>query len=164
MPTALRAGFQTVTISSTVPDSPVLCATPVRFELVGKGNTADRTETSAMKGPFCGFANERWLTRARARKRVIRRRRECLKCGKRLLLMSASTKSHMVVKKMDVVKSSTAESIDGLPASVRKPPSNQQTGAIVNEAESFVIESAERERKTSELGESDHEPARRYDK
>jgi transcriptional repressor NrdR len=88
-----------------------------------------------MKCPFCGFENDKVVDSRESKEAdSIRRRRECLKCGKRF---------------------TTYERIDEIPYMVEQ---------IVNEAESFVIESPERERKTSELGELIMNRLRRYDK
>src|SRR5207302_9887159 len=51
-----------------------------------------------------------------------------------------------------------------LDACERRPVPIRKLEQIVNEAESFVIESPERERKTSELGELIVNRLRRYDK
>jgi transcriptional repressor NrdR len=107
---------------------------------------------SAMKCPFCGFANDKVVdSRESKEAESIRRRRECLKCGKRF---------------------TTYERIDEIPYMVVKKDGRREKfdrqkvllEQIVNEAESFVIESQERERKTSELGELIMNRLRRYDK
>src|SRR5215470_14480755 len=100
-----------------------------------------------MKCPFCGFANDKVVDSRESKEAdSIRRRRECLKCKKRF---------------------TTYERIDEIPYMVVKKDGRREKfdrQKIVNEAEGFVIESPERERKTSELGELIMSRLRRYDK
>jgi transcriptional repressor NrdR len=57
--------------------------------------------TSAMKCPFCGFANDKVVdSRESKEAESIRRRRECLKCGKRFTTYERIDEiPYMVVKK-----------------------------------------------------------------
>ena len=99
----------------------------------------------------------RWSTRARARKAdSIRRRRECLKCEKRFTTYERIDEiPYMVVKKDGRrEKFERQKVLNGLlRACEKRPVPIGKLEQIVNEAESFVIDSAERERKTSEIGE-----------
>ena len=86
----------------------------------------------------------------------IRRRRECLKCGKRFTTYERIDEiPYMVVKKDGRrEKFDRQKVLNGLlRACEKRPVPIGKLEQIVNEAESFVIESQERERKTSELGE-----------
>jgi transcriptional repressor NrdR len=104
-----------------------------------------------MKCPFCGFANDKVVDSRESKEAdSIRRRRECLKCEKRF---------------------TTYERIDEIPYMVVKKDGRREKfdrqkvlNGLVNEAEGFVIESPERERKTSELGELIMNRLRRHDK
>jgi len=87
---------------------------------------------------------------------INRRRRECLKCGKRFTTYERIDEiPYMVVKKDGRrEKFDRQKVLNGLLRACRKSvPYRLANGQIVNEAESFVIDSAERERKTSEVGE-----------
>jgi len=121
-----------------------------------------------MKCPFCGFANDKVVDSRESKEAdSIRRRRECLKCEKRFTTYERIDEiPYMVVK-----KDGRREKFDrqnGLTGLLRS--CEERTGSIGrweqigNEAESFVIESPERERKTSELGELIMSRLRRYDK
>src|ERR1700686_4731020 len=59
------------------------------------------TNASAMKCPFCGFANDKVVdSRESKEAESIRRRRECLKCGKRFTTYERIDEMpYMVVKK-----------------------------------------------------------------
>jgi transcriptional repressor NrdR len=124
--------------------------------------------TSAMKCPFCGFANDKVVdSRESKEAESIRRRRECLKCGKRFTTYERIDEiPYMVVKKDGRrEKFDRQKVLNGLlRACEKRPVPISKLEQIVNEAESFVIESQERERKTSELGELIMNRLRRYDK
>ena len=122
----------------------------------------------AMKCPFCGFANDKVVdSRESKEAESIRRRRECLKCGKRFTTYERIDEiPYMVVKKDGRrEKFDRQKVLNGLlRACEKRPVPISKLEQIVNETESFVIESAERERKTSELGELIMNRLRRYDK
>jgi len=124
--------------------------------------------SSAMKCPFCGFANDKVVdSRESKEAESIRRRRECLKCGKRFTTYERIDEiPYMVVKKDGRrEKFDRQKVLNGLlRACEKRPVPISKLEQIVNEAESFVIESPERERKTSELGELIMNRLRRYDK
>jgi transcriptional repressor NrdR len=123
---------------------------------------------STMKCPFCGFANDKVVdSRESKEAESIRRRRECLKCGKRFTTYERIDEiPYMVVKKDGRrEKFDRQKVLNGLlRACEKRPVPIGKLEQIVNEAESFVIESQERERKTSELGELIMNRLRRYDK
>jgi transcriptional repressor NrdR len=122
----------------------------------------------AMKCPFCGFANDKVVdSRESKEAESIRRRRECLKCGKRFTTYERIDEiPYMVVKKDGRrEKFDRQKVLNGLlRACEKRPVPISKLEQIVNESESFVMESAERERKTSELGELIMNRLRRYDK
>jgi transcriptional repressor NrdR len=123
---------------------------------------------SAMKCPFCGFANDKVVDSRESKEAdSIRRRRECLKCGKRFTTYERIDEiPYMVVKKDGRrEKFDRQKVLNGLlRACEKRPVPISKLEQIVNETESFVMESAERERKTSELGELIMNRLRRYDK
>jgi transcriptional repressor NrdR len=136
-----------------------------------RGNSSGQrlpTISSAMKCPFCGFENDKVVDSRESKEAdSIRRRRECLKCGKRFTTYERIDEiPYMVVKKDGRrEKFDRQKVLSGLlRACEKRPVPISKLEQIVNEAESFVIESPERERKTSELGELIMNRLRRYDK
>ena len=121
-----------------------------------------------MKCPFCGFANDKVVDSRESKEAdSIRRRRECLKCEKRFTTYERIDEiPYMVVKKDGRrEKFDRQKVLNGLlRACEKRPVPISKLEQIVNEAEAFVIESAERERKTSEIGELIMNRLRRYDK
>ena len=138
---------------------------PVSFHFAGavekisSGEAVQRSEfeASAMKCPFCGFANDKVVDSRESKEAdSIRRRRECLKCGKRFTTYERIDEiPYMVVKKDGRrEKFDRQKVLNGLlRACEKRPVPISKLEQIVNESESFVMESAERERKTSEIGE-----------
>jgi len=110
-----------------------------------------------MKCPFCAFANDKVVdSRESKEAESIRRRRECLKCGKRFTTYERIDEiPYMVVKKDGRrEKFDRQKVLNGLlRACEKRPVSIAKLEQIVNQAESFVIDSAERERTTREIGE-----------
>jgi transcriptional repressor NrdR len=110
-----------------------------------------------MKCPFCGFAEDKVVDSRESKEgESIRRRRECLKCEKRFTTYERIDEiPYMVVKKDGRrEKFERQKVLNGLlRACEKRPVSISKLEQIVNEAEGFVIDSAERERKTSEVGE-----------
>jgi transcriptional repressor NrdR len=121
-----------------------------------------------MKCPFCGFANDKVVDSRESKEAdSIRRRRECLKCEKRFTTYERIDEiPYMVVKKDGRrEKFDRQKVLNGLlRACEKRPVPIGKLEQIVNDAEAFVIESAERERKTSEVGELIMNRLRRYDK
>src|SRR6516162_899522 len=120
-----------------------------------------------MKCPFCAFANDKVVDSRESKEAdSIRRRRECLKCGKRFTTYERIDEiPYMVVKKDGRrEKFDRQKVLNGLlRACEKRPVPISKLEQIVNEAEAFVIESPERERKTSEVGELTMSRLRRYD-
>ena len=121
-----------------------------------------------MKCPFCGHANDKVVDSRESKEAdSIRRRRECLKCEKRFTTYERIDEiPYMVVKKDGRrEKFDRQKVLNGLlRACEKRPVPISKLEQIVNETESFVIESPERERKTSEVGELIMNRLRRYDK
>ncbi|HYE26470.1 MAG TPA: transcriptional regulator NrdR [Clostridia bacterium] len=110
-----------------------------------------------MKCPFCGFAEDKVVDSRESKEgESIRRRRECIRCEKRFTTYERIDEiPYMVVKKDGRrEKFERQKVLNGLlRACEKRPVSIGKLEQIVNEAESFVIDSPERERKTSEIGE-----------
>ena len=110
-----------------------------------------------MKCPFCGFVNDKVGDSRESREaESIRRRRECLKCGKRFTTYERIDEiPYMVVKKDGRrEKFERQKVLSGLlRACEKRPVSMGKLEQIVNEAEALVIDSPEREARTSAIGE-----------
>ena len=86
----------------------------------------------------------------------IRRRRECLKCGKRFTTYERIDEiPYMVVKKDGRRERFDREKIlrGLLRACEKRPVSSGQLEKLVDATESYLIDAPERERSTSEIGE-----------
>jgi transcriptional repressor NrdR len=123
---------------------------------------------SCMKCPFCGHENDKVVDSRESKEgESIRRRRECLKCEKRFTTYERIDEiPYMVVKKDGRrEKFERQKVLNGLlRACEKRPVSMTKLEQIVNDAEGFVIDSAERERTTSQLGELIMNRLRRLDK
>jgi transcriptional repressor NrdR len=121
-----------------------------------------------MKCPFCGFVNDKVVdSRESKEAESIRRRRECLQCAKRFTTYERIDEiPYMVVKKDGRrEKFERQKVLNGLlRACEKRPVSMGKLEQLVNEAEAFVIDSAERERKSSEIGELIMNRLRKLDK
>ena len=110
-----------------------------------------------MKCPFCGFDQDKVVDSLDSKEgESIRRRRECLRCEKRFTTYERIDEiPYMVVKKDGRrEKFERQKVLSGLlRACEKRPVPIGQLEQIVNEAESFVIDSPERECKTGEVGE-----------
>ncbi len=110
-----------------------------------------------MKCPFCAYAEDKVVDSRESKEgESIRRRRECLKCEKRFTTYERIDEiPYMVVKKDGRrEKFERQRVLSGLLKACEKRPIPMATlEQIVDEAESFVIDSSERERRTSEIGE-----------
>ena len=110
-----------------------------------------------MKCPFCSHVEDKVVDSRESREgEVIRRRRECLKCGKRFTSYERIDQvPHMVVK-----KDGRRERFDRqkllqglLKACEKRPIPIPKIEALVEEVEAFVHESTDRERTSTEIGE-----------
>lgn len=121
-----------------------------------------------MKCPFCGFVNDKVVdSRESKEAESIRRRRECLQCAKRFTTYERIDEiPYMVVKKDGRrEKFERQKVLNGLlRACEKRPVSMGKLEQMVNEAEAFVVDSAERERKSSEIGELIMNRLRKLDK
>src|SRR6202048_1113572 len=121
-----------------------------------------------MTCPFCGHKENKVIDSRESKEGdVIRRRRQCLGCERRFTTYERSDEiPYMVVKKDGRrEKFDRQKVLSGLlRACEKRPVPISKLEQIVNEAESFVIDSAERERKTSEVGELIMNRLRRHDK
>ena len=121
-----------------------------------------------MKCPFCGFVNDKVVDSRESKEgESIRRRRECLKCEKRFTTYERIDEiPYMVVKKDGRREKFDRQKVLAglLRACEKRPVSIGKLEQIVNEAEAFVIDSPERARKTSEMGELIMNRLKRHDK
>src|SRR5207245_5251784 len=109
-----------------------------------------------MKCPFCGFENDKVVDSRESKEgESIRRRRECLKCEKRFTTYERIDEiPYMVVKKDGRREKFERQKVLAglLRACEKRPVAMGKLEQIVNEAETFVAESTERERPTSDVG------------
>jgi transcriptional repressor NrdR len=121
-----------------------------------------------MKCPFCGHENDKVVdSRESKEAESIRRRRECLKCGKRFTTYERIDEiPYMVVKKDGRrEKFDRQKVLSGLlRACEKRPIPMSKLEQIVNEAEQFVLDSPEGERKAAEIGELIMNRLRKLDK
>ena len=110
-----------------------------------------------MKCPFCSHLDDKVIDSREARTGdLIRRRRECLKCGRRFTTYERIDEiPYMVIKKDGRREKFERQKIlQGLlKACEKRPVPVGKLEAIVDQAEGFVSESSDRERTTTEIGE-----------
>src|ERR1700755_1085300 len=110
-----------------------------------------------MKCPYCGFAQDRVVDSRESKEAdSIRRRRECERCNKRFTTYERLDEiPYMVVKKDGRrEKFDRQKVLAGLLHSCQKRKvSVAQMQSIVDAAEAFVVDSPERERSTTSIGE-----------
>ena len=110
-----------------------------------------------MKCPFCGYAQDRVVDSRESKEAdSIRRRRECERCNKRFTTYERIDEiPYMVVKKDGRrEKFDRQKLLSGLLHSCQKRPiSTAKLQQLVDEAEASVVDSPDRERSTSEIGE-----------
>jgi len=121
-----------------------------------------------VKCPFCGHLEDKVVDSRESREGdVIRRRRECLDCGRRFTSYERIDEIPYMVMKKDGSreKFDRQKLLTGLlKACEKRPVSMSQLETIVNELEYFVQEANDRERGTQELGEIVMERLRSLDK
>ena len=109
-----------------------------------------------MKCPFCGFLEDKVVDSREAKDGdSIRRRRECLQCGRRFTSYERIDEiPYMVVKKDGRREIFERNKIMAglLRACEKRPISASQLESIVDDVEKNVQESTDREMTTSELG------------
>ena len=129
---------------------------------------ASEDSSSDMKCPFCGFENDKVVDSRESKEgESIRRRRECLKCEKRFTTYERIDEiPYMVVKKDGRREKFERQKILAglLRACEKRPISMGKMEQIVNEVEQYVIDSPERERTASELGEQIMNSLKQIDK
>ena len=110
-----------------------------------------------MRCPYCGFAQDRVVDSRESKDAdSIRRRRECERCEKRFTTYERIDEiPYMVVKKDGRRERFDRQKVLSgiLQACQKRNISAQQMQAIVDETEAFVVDSPERERSTSAIGE-----------
>ena len=119
--------------------------------------TARRAEgDTAVKCPFCAHLDDKVIDSREARTGdLIRRRRECLKCSRRFTTYERIDEiPYMVIKKDGRREKFERQKIlQGLlKACEKRPVPVGKLETIVDEAEAFVSEAADRERTTTEIG------------
>jgi transcriptional repressor NrdR len=121
-----------------------------------------------VKCPFCAHTEDKVVDSRESKEgEVIRRRRECLKCGKRFTSYERIDQiPHMVVKKDGRRERFDREkALAGLLKACEKRPVPTKTlEQIVDRVEAMVAESPEREIPTTEVGEFLMERLRELDK
>ncbi len=109
-----------------------------------------------MRCPFCGIVEDKVVdSRETKDGDSIRRRRECLGCGRRFTSYERIDEIPYVVVKKDGRRESFDRNkiISGLRRSTEKRPiSMNQLDEIVDQVEKYVQESSDRERQTNEIG------------
>jgi transcriptional repressor NrdR len=110
-----------------------------------------------VKCPFCAHLDDKVIDSREGRAGdLIRRRRECLRCGRRFTTYERIDEiPYMVIKKDGRREKLDRQKIlQGLLHSCEKRPvPTPKLEALVDEVERFVHESPERERTTAEIGE-----------
>jgi len=110
-----------------------------------------------MKCPFCAHLDDKVIDSREARTGdLVRRRRECIKCGRRFTTYERIDEiPYMVIKKDGRREKFERQKIlQGLlKACEKRPVPVAKLEAIVDEAEAFVSEANDRERTTTEIGE-----------
>lgn len=110
-----------------------------------------------MRCPFCSHVDDKVIDSRGARTgELIRRRRECLRCGKRFTTYERIDEiPYMVIKKDGRRERFDRQKIlQGLlKACEKRPVATPKLEAIVDEIEGVVHEASERELTTSEVGE-----------
>ena len=110
-----------------------------------------------MKCPFCSNIEDKVIdSRESGGGEMIRRRRECLKCGRRFTTYERLDEiPYMVVKKDGRRERYDRQKLlQGLlKACEKRPVPTSKLEAIVDDVERLVHNSPERERKTTEIGE-----------
>ena len=114
-------------------------------------------EDSDMKCPFCAYVDSKVIdSRPAEEGATIRRRRECLACGKRFTTFEVIERLPLVVVKRDGSRQSfdKVKLINGMVrACEKRPVTLSQLEAIADEIEQELQSHLEREIRTVEIGE-----------
>ncbi len=110
-----------------------------------------------MKCPYCAFEESKVIdSRPTEDGNVIRRRRECLSCGKRFTTYERMEEVNLIVVKKDGTRESfnSMKIINGLVRACEKRPiSMEQMESVANRIEQKLINGLEREVPSSRIGE-----------
>jgi len=121
-----------------------------------------------MKCPFCGFQEDRVLDSRSVREgEAIKRRRECLNCGRRFTTYEEIEEMRILVAKKDQRREPYERSklLKGMLAACEKRPVSAETlEEVADEIERSIYNSGQREVTSSELGEMVMERIRRLDR
>lgn len=109
-----------------------------------------------MKCPFCGYLEDKVVDSREAKDGdSIRRRRECLECGRRFTSYERIDEVPYLVVKKDGRREAFDRSkiLNGLlRACEKRPISAAQLESLVNSVEKYVQDSTDRERRTEQVG------------
>jgi transcriptional repressor NrdR len=121
-----------------------------------------------MKCPYCNHLEDKVIDSRESREGdAIRRRRQCALCGRRFTSYERIDEiPYLVVKKDGSRERFDPQKLMAglLKACEKRPVSMSQLESIVNEVESFVHDSGNRERPTAQIGEMLMERLRQLDK
>ena len=121
-----------------------------------------------MTCPFCGHKEDRVIDSRESKEGdVIRRRRECLKCERRFTTYERSDEVPYMVIKRDGrrEKFDRQKVLEGLlKACEKRPVAMGKLAELVDEVESKLADSADREMSTTEIGEMLMERLKALDK
>ncbi|MFQ5663354.1 MAG: transcriptional regulator NrdR [Terriglobia bacterium] len=121
-----------------------------------------------MKCPFCGHLEDKVVDSREARVGdAVRRRRECLGCGRRFTTYERIDEiPYMVIKKDGRRERFERGKVLGglLRACEKRPVAMAKLEATVDEVETFVADAPNRERRSSEIGELIMNRLRKLDK
>src|SRR6478672_513598 len=121
-----------------------------------------------MKCPFCAFENDKVVDSRESKEgESIRRRRECLKCGKRFTTYERIDEiPYMVIKKDGRrEKFERQKVLNGLlKACEKRPVSMGRLSELVDRVEAKVTDSPDREISTTDIGEILMEALKNLDK
>lgn len=121
-----------------------------------------------MKCPFCMHIEDKVVDSRESREGdTIRRRRECLKCGKRFTTYERIDEiPYMVIKKDGRREKYDRAKVQAglLRACEKRPIPMVKLEEIVNQLETYVMESATRERSAREIGEMVMRALKKLDK
>lgn len=123
---------------------------------------------TAMKCPFCSNIEDKVVDSRETREsESIRRRRECLKCGRRFTTYERIDEiPYMVVKKDGRRERFDRQKVLAglLRACEKRPVAMEELESVVDKVESYVANSETRERRTEEVGEKIMASLRKLDK
>ncbi len=121
-----------------------------------------------MKCPFCNHIEDKVVDSRETREaQSVRRRRECLNCGRRFTTYERIDEiPYMVVKKDGRRERFDRQKVLAgfLKACEKRPVPMENIESVVNEIERFVAESDNRERRSDEIGEQIMAGLRNLDK